>query len=67
MNEDCEHEWVYQNQTLPIHPPQQRRICRKCGKKETITLGPPHWETSEYEELELKFNKKNYYVSLKED
>lgn len=39
MVDGCEHNWVYENAVLCSYPPQRRRICTKCGEKETITCG----------------------------
>lgn len=40
MSNICEnHEWVHSNQMLCSNPPQQDRICKKCGKEDRVTLG----------------------------
>jgi len=32
----CNHIWVYENKIMTTYPPQQRRICKKCGKLDTV-------------------------------
>lgn len=52
----CQHNWVYEDMILCSNPPQQRRICRLCGKMETVTIGTCQMPNSEYQELFKKFH-----------
>lgn len=56
MAEECEHDWSYAPGILTSCPPQQNRICRKCGKKERITLGT--YEVNDYYQIVEKFKNK---------
>ena len=49
MENKCEHEWVFENRMLLSNPPQQNKICRKCKKTSTDTIG--EMTTDEYSKI----------------
>ena len=56
-NINCKHDWVYANEMLCSYPPQQKKICKKCGRMETETIGyVPKYEDT-YEGVVEKWSK----------
>ncbi len=55
MTTECQHDWCYSQNLLLSYPPQQNRICRKCGKKEQVVIGE-FQQRNEYEELDRQFH-----------
>ena len=53
----CNHEWIYNNMILLSDPPQQQRICKNCGKQETIVTSGVSAH-NDYDEIVKKFEKK---------
>jgi len=56
-NKKCVHEWVYEPSILLTNPPQNRKICRKCGMK--ITETEKSYPENDYYEIVKKFEVKN--------
>ena len=56
-NGECQHDWVYQSVALLTMPSKYRRICRKCGKKETVTRGQ-FIDRHQYEKVVKQFGEK---------
>ncbi len=52
---ECVHDWVYSNTMLLSNPPQQDKICKKCGLTERDTMG--ELLEDEYSKTVKKFNK----------
>jgi hypothetical protein len=66
INQDeCTHDWVYENKMLLTEPPKKNKICSRCGKKETVTLGARS-KGPTYEELVEKFSGVEYNNSMAE-
>lgn len=56
MTKTCEHEWVYENAILTSMPPQQNKICNKCGERGRDVLGDSTPLKDDYRETCKKFD-----------
>ncbi len=51
-SEKCNHDWSYSDSMKMSMPPQQDRICRKCGREETVRH---EMAMSDFESVKNKF------------
>ncbi|KKL81825.1 hypothetical protein LCGC14_1990860 [marine sediment metagenome] len=52
----CNHSWVYSDELLLLHPPKKKKICSKCGLKETESIGYTNMSKEKYEDVVKRFS-----------
>jgi len=58
VEKNCKHSWSYSWRPILTMPPKYNRICRKCGKKETVDQNVLDVDQTEYARLVKKFKPK---------
>ena len=52
----CMHSWIYSDELLLINPPKKKKICSKCGLKETQLIGYTDMSKEKYEDAVERFS-----------
>ncbi|MED2846918.1 hypothetical protein [Bacillus toyonensis] len=55
MEDQCNHEKVYEDSMIMTYPPKQNWICKKCGAQGITVIGIPNRNKATFEEIKKMF------------
>ncbi|MBP3967714.1 hypothetical protein KAF80_01465 [Bacillus sp. WL1] len=55
MNDQCDHEKVYEDSMMMSYPPKQNWISKKCGAIGVTVIGIPSKNKATFEEIKRMF------------